>query len=566
MGITMILSLLSGVALFLFGMLLMGDGLQKVAGNKLETILYRLTSSPLKGIMLGLVATSVIQSSSAATVMIIGFVNSGMMKLSQAIGTILGANIGTSITGWIICLSYIEGSSGIASLLSTATISAVVAIIGIILKMFTKRSVTKNVGDIMMGFAILMVGMQMMSGAVAPLKESEAFIRLFTMFTNPFMGVLIGILVTAVIQSSSAAVGVLQVLSLTGGVSFAAAFPIVLGIGVGASCPVLLSAIGTNKNGKRTALVYLISAVFGMLIWSLVFYGLDGFFDFSIKELTMGPVSIALLNSVFRIATTVVLAPFIKQLENLVMFLVKSAPEDKMDTDDFDLLDESLLMFPEIAINQSRIIMNHMVVKVKKNLNRSFDLMDKYTREQYKKIQEKEAVIDKYEERLVAYLIQLNGKELSVEQAKTVSKLLHTMHDFERLGDYAVNISNVAGEIGTEENVLSKQAQLELSELLIAVKLIVDNITVAFENNDMQLSKDIISMQKNIRNSCSEVKLSHVERLKNGTCEIKRSFIFNDLLNDFERIADHCANVALAMIELESNAEEFRKYLRNIHG
>ena len=290
-GITIVLTLLSGVALFLFGMSLMGDGLKKVAGNKLELVLYKLTNTPIKGVLLGTVVTAIIQSSSATTVMVVGFVNSGMMKVAQAIGIIMGANIGTSVTGWILCLSYIDGSSGIAQLLSTATISAVVAIIGITFKMFVKKTTYKNVGDIMLGFAILMVGMQTMSGAVSPLKENPHFVNMLTKFENPFMGIIVGIAFTAVLQSASASVGILQALSMTGSISFAAALPITMGIGVGAACPVLLSSIGTNKNGKRTALIYLLNDLFGMIFWSIVFYSVNAFVHFKFMDMTMRPVN-----------------------------------------------------------------------------------------------------------------------------------------------------------------------------------------------------------------------------------------------------------------------------------
>ena len=350
---SMILSLLCGVALFLFGMSLMGDGLKMVAGNKLEAFLYRMTNTPLKGVALGTGVTSVIQSSSATTVMVIGFVNSGMMKLKQAIGIIMGANIGTSITGWILCLSYIGGSGGgIASIFSTATISAVVAVIGIIFRMFCKRSVHKNIGNIMLGFAILMTGMQMMSGAVSPLRENPTFIKMLTMFSNPLAGILVGILFTAVLQSASATVGVLQALSVTGLLTFASAFPIVLGIGVGAACPVLISAIGANKNGKRTALVYLLNDLFGLIMWSVIFYTTNAFVHFTFTDMVMTPVSIALLNTVFRVATVVVLFPFIPKLEKLVCILVKDSAEELEDEADFDLLEERLLNYPALAIAQ----------------------------------------------------------------------------------------------------------------------------------------------------------------------------------------------------------------------
>ena len=445
---TIVLTLLSGVALFLFGMSLMGDGLKKVAGNKLEVILYKLTSNPLKGILLGAGVTAVIQSSSATTVMVVGFVNSGMMKVAQAIGIIMGANIGTSITGWILCMSYIDGSSGIAQLLSTATISAVVAIVGIIMNMFLKKKIYKDVGEIMLGFAILMVGMQTMSGAVAPLKQNEHFVNALTMFSNPVMGILVGIAFTAVLQSASASVGILQALSMTGSVSFAAAFPITLGIGVGAACPVLLSAIGTNQNGKRTALVYLINDLLGMVIWGSVFYIVNAFVHFPFMSMTMSPVKIAFLNTVYRMLTVLVLAPFIKWIEMLVFRLVKDSEEDLEEQADFDLLEERFLQYPPLAIEQSQLAMNGMAKKARKNILRAISLMDSFSEEKYNKVQEKEALIDKYEDKLGTFLMQLTGKELSDDQTREVSKFLHTISDFERLGDHAVNLSMVSLVLG----------------------------------------------------------------------------------------------------------------------
>ena len=378
MGVTMILSLLSGVALFLFGMSLMGDGLKRVAGNKLELILYRLTNTPLKGVLLGTVVTAIIQSSSATTVMVVGFVNSGMMKVSQSIGIIMGANIGTSITGWILCLSYMDGSEGIAQLLSTATISSIVAIVGIVFKMVIKKDAYKSLGDIMLGFSILMLGMQTMSGAVSPLRESERFVSALTMFSNPIVGIVVGILITAVLQSASASVGILQALSVTGAVSFATALPVTMGIGVGAACPVLLSSIGTNKNGKRTALIYLLNDLFGMVFWSIAFYAVNAFVKFSFLDRTMGPVGIALMNTVFRMATTLVLLPFIRHIERFVHWLVKEQEEeeDREEMADFELLEERFIRFPAIAINQSHRAMNGMAKKARKNIMRSFGLME----------------------------------------------------------------------------------------------------------------------------------------------------------------------------------------------
>ena len=561
MGVTSILSLLSGVALFLYGMSIMGDSLKKVAGNKLELILYKLTSTPLKGILLGTAVTAIIQSSSATTVMVVGFVNSGMMKVAQSIGIIMGANIGTSVTGWILCLSYIEGSGGIAQLLSTATISAVVAIIGIIFRMVMKKDSYRHVGEIMLGFAILMFGMQTMSGAVAPLKDSETFRSMLTMFTNPAAGILVGILFTAVLQSASASVGILQALSVTGGISFAVALPIVMGIGVGAACPVLMSAIGTNKNGKRTALIYLLNDLFGMLFWSIVFYTLNAIFHFKFMNVVMTPVYIALMNTVFRAATICILSPFIKYIEKLVYILIKDDEEDLDEQKDFDLLEERFLNYPAIAIAQSHTAMNG---KARKNLSRSVSLLKKYSDEKYQKIEEKEVLIDKYEDKLGTYLMQLTGKELSGDQTKQVSKFLHTISDFERMGDHALNVARTAKELYDKKIVFSDEARYELNVLIAAMKEIVTSTVQAFSRDDLQMAARIEPLRELIGMLCDELKMRHVDRLQSGKCGISQGFAFNDLLTNIERVSDHCSNVAVAMIELESRNFDTHEYLKSV--
>lgn len=566
MGITMILSLLSGIALFLFGMSLMGDGLKRVAGNKLELILYRLTNTPVKGVLLGAVVTAIIQSSSATTVMVVGFVNSGMMKVSQAIGIIMGANIGTSITGWILCLSYVEGSSGIAQLLSTATISAIVAIIGIIFKLFVKKQTYHELGDIMLGFSILMVGMQNMSGAVAPLRESERFVHALTMFSNPIAGIIAGILFTAILQSASASVGILQALSVTGTISFATALPITMGIGVGASCPVLLSSIGTNKNGKRTALVYLLNDLFGMVVWSVVFYSVHAFAHFSFMDMAMGPVEIALLNTVFRMATTLVLLPWIKWIERLVFWLVKDSEEDGEEQADFELLEERFLAYPAIAVNQSHKAMNGMARNARKNLERAFLLMEQYSQDKYQEVLEKENLIDKYEDRLGTYLMQLTGKAMNLDQTKQVSKFLHTLSDFERLGDHAENIAGVAKELYEKKMEFSEKAQYELNVVQSAVQEIVELTVNAFYEDDLEVAVKVEPLRNLIGILCDELKMKHIARLRTGKCKLKQGFAFNDLLNNFERIAAHCSNIAVAMIELEAEDFGTHAYLRNIKG
>ena len=561
---TIILSLLSGVALFLFGMSLMGDGLKKVAGNKLELVLYKLTNTPLKGVLLGTIVTAIIQSSSATTVMVVGFVNSGMMKVAQAIGIIMGANIGTSVTGWILCLSYIDGSNGIAQLLSTATISAIVAIIGIIFKMFVKKSGFKNVGDIMLGFSILMVGMQTMSGAVAPLKDNEHFVNVLTMFKNPAAGILAGVLFTAVLQSASASVGILQALSMSGTITFAAALPITMGIGVGAACPVLLSSIGTNKNGKRTALIYLFNDLFGMLFWSIVFYSVNAVVHFPFMNATMSPVLIALLNTVFRAATILVLLPFIKWIEKIVYLVVKDSPEDEEDQADFDLLEERFLAYPDLAITQSHLAMNGMAKKARKNILRALSLFDSFSVDKFNKVQEKENLIDKYEDKLGTYLMQMSTHEMNGGQAKQVSKFLHTVSDFERLGDHAVNISEVAAELNEKKIAFSDEAQYELDVLENAVRECVALAVDAFCTDDLEMAGKVEPLRELIGILCDELKLRHIARLRTGKCEMKQGFAFNDLLTNLERIAAHCSNIAVAMIELEAADFDTHEYLKSV--
>ena len=575
--ISMILSLLGGVALFLFGMSLMGDGLKHVAGNKLEAFLYKMTNTPLKGVALGAGVTSVIQSSGATTVMVIGFVNSGMMKLKQAIGIIMGANIGTSITGWILCLSYVGGSSGIAKLFSTATITTVFAVIGICLKMFSKRTLHKNIGDIMLGFAILMTGMQQMSSAVSPLKTNAAFINMLTVFSNPIAGILVGIVFTAILQSASAAVGVLQALSMTGSLTFGSAFPIILGIGVGAACPVLISGISANKNGKRTSLIYLFNDLFGMLIWSIVFYSINAFMHLSIVSKVMGPVDIALLNTVVRTVTVIVLFPFVNQLEKLVCALIKDDAEELEETADFDLLEERLIPYPALAIAQCHRVMNGMAKKVRKNVNRSMNLLNDYQPDKYEKVQRKEKQIDKYEARLGDYLMKLTKGEMNTEQTRQVSLYLHTISDFERIDDHASDIAVMSRQMNEDHTSFSKDALHELNVVMEAVREVINISFHAFFDDDVVNAKRVAPLGVVIRVLCDELKLHHVERLSEGKCGLEEGTVFNDILNSLNRIATHCASAMVALMKAQekdsdmhihdskvyaSNSEEYKTYLQ----
>lgn len=551
--------------MFLFGMLLMGDGLKKAAGAKLEQLLYKLTNTPLKGVLLGTAVTSVIQSSSATTVMVVGFVNSGIMKVIQAIGIIMGANIGTSITGWILCLSYIDGQEGIAHILSTSTISAIVAIVGIILKMGGKKAVHQNTGDIMLGFAILMFGMQMMSGAVSPLKSNPQFIGLLTAFENPFIGILVGIGFTAVIQSASASIGILQALSVTGAVTFATAFPITMGIGVGAACPVLLSSIGTNNNGKRTALVYLLNDLFGMIFWSLAFYIANALCHFSCMSIHMTPVGIAILNTVFRIATVIILFPFIKGIEKLVFRIIKRTEEEQEDQKDFDLLESRFLAYPDLAIVQCHTVINGMATQVRKNIMRAINILTVFDDTTYEKIKDREDVIDKYEDKLGTYMMQLTGgSRLTLEQSRELSIYLYTMGDFERLGDHAWHMAKAAAEINEKNLRFSSNARKEIQMLKDATADLVNLTVDSFVGRELSQAKRIEPFHEMVSVMCAGVKLSHAKRLSNGICEMPQSFVFNDLLNDFERISAHCSNIGLTILEAEDEHFDTHEYLRNL--
>lgn len=543
----MILSLLSGVAMFLYGMLLMGDGLKMVAGNKLEKFLYKMTNTPLKGVALGAGVTCLIQSSSATTVMVIGFVNSMMMKLRQAISIIMGANIGTSITGWILCLSYIEGSGGWATILSTKTISAIVAIVGIVLRMFGKRSVHRNIGNIMLGFAILMTGMQTMSGAVEPLRENELFISMLTMFSNPLMGILVGIAFTAVLQSASAAVGVLQALSVTGLLTFASTFPIVLGIGVGAACPVLISGIGANKNGKRTALIYLLNDLFGMIFWGIVFYAANAVLHFGIMDRVMTPVSVALINTVFRAATVCVLFPFIPRMEKLVCMLVKDTEEELEEEADLELLEDRLVDYPALAMGQCQRVISGMAKKVRKNVNRAMNLLNDYQQERFEKVQRKEDLIDKYETKLGAYLMRLTKKEMTTAQTRQMSLYLSTISDFERIGDHASYIAYMSKEMQERRMSFSDEAMDELNVVMEAVRENINTTARAFMNGDQEEAGKVVPLGMVITHLCDELKHNHVERLGSGACGLDQGTVFNDILNSFTRIAAHCASITSAM-------------------
>ena len=566
MGISDVLELITGVALFLYGMALMGDGLKMVAGSKLELILYRLSSTPLKGILLGTGVTAVIQSSSATSVMVVGFVNSKMMKLRQAIGVVMGAIIGTSITGWIICLSYIgDGeASGWVELFSTASLTAVIAIIGIILRLFSKKAAKRHIGDILMGFAVLMFGLSAMSGSVEGLRTDPTFLRLMTTFSNPAIGIIVGILFTSVIQSASAAVGILQALSITGAITFDASFSLIMGIAIGAAVPVLLSAIGASADGKRTAYSYLVVTVIGVILFSVIFYTVNAFVDFPFMSTVMNAFSIALLNSVFRIINVILVAPFIKQIEKICTLMAKPDAYDNEAVRDMDRLEERFLSHPALAVEQSRLTVNSMAHRTMDNLFDAFNLVDTYTEEGYDAIEKAEDVIDRYEDKLGTYLMNLTSHELTQDQSEAVSKYLHTINDFERMSDHSLNIAECAKEIHEKNITFSDEAKNELHVMRAAVTEVINIAISAFESNDLDKAYRVEPLEELIDNLCDEMKLHHIDRLKQGKCTLNNGFVFNDLLTNLERISDHCSNVAVAMIEIESASFDTHEYINSL--
>ena len=564
MSIANLISLLSGIALFLFGMALMGDGLKKVAGNKLEVILFRLTGSPLKGFLLGTGVTAVIQSSSATSVMVVGFVNSGMMRVRQAISIVMGAILGTSITGWIICLSDLGGGGGWIDLFSTATLTGIISVVGIVLRMFSKSQTKRHIGDILMGFAVLMFGMSAMSGAVSPLRSDPTFLRILTTFSNPMLGILFGTLFTCVLQSASAAVGILQALASTGVIDFSMALPIIMGIAIGAALPVLLSAIGANVDGKRTAMVYLVVEVVGVIFWAAAFYLVNAFVHFDFMSMTMSSVSIAFVNTLFRFVKVVILLPFIDVIEKVVDLLVKDKPVQAETTDETIRLEERFIQHPALAIEQSRITINSMAAEAQENLAEAMRLLHHYSDEGYRTIVEMEQVVDRYEDRLGSYLVKLTGQELSSKQNEDASKFLHTISDFERISDHALNIAQTAKEMREKSIVFSDDALRELAVLESALAEIVHITVNAFIRNDLSLASRVEPLEELIDDLCDELKLHHVDRLQKGHCTLLNGFLFNDLLTNYERVADHCSNIAVAMIELESDSFDTHEYLSSI--
>ena len=560
------LSLLGGVSLFLFGMTLMGEGLKLVAGNKLELILYKLSGTPLKGILLGTGVTAVIQSSSATSVMVVGFVNSGMMKMKQAISIIMGAIIGTSITGWIISRSDIGGSNGLLSLLSTETLSAITAIVGIYLRLFSKKQTHHHTGDILMGFAILMFGMKAMSSSVSSLRESKVFISLLTQFSNPILGIIIGMVFTTVIQSASASVGILQALSSTGAITFEIALPIIMGIAIGASVPVLLSALGASTDGKRTALSYLVVDTLGVIVFSLLFYSINAVVHFAFMSTPLRSVNIALLNTVFRLIVVALLLPFISLLEKLVSTLIKDKKQEQdKELDDIKRLEERFISYPPLAVENARIAINKMGELAEKNILDAFNLLrNGYTDGGFDEVERIEGVIDKYEDSIGTYLTKLTGREMPKDLNRSVAKYLHTLTDFERISDHALNIAESAREIKEKGITFTPNALHEMDVMMKALERIVHITVSSFAENDLDKAYLVEPLEEVIDDLCEKMRFNHVDRLTKGECTILNGYVFNDLIGNFERISDHCSNTAATLIEMEEGVFGLHTYTNEV--
>lgn len=561
MDIFSVFQLLGGLALFLFGMNVMGDSLEKLGGGKLEKTLEKLTSGVLKGVLLGAGVTAVIQSSSATTVMVVGFVNSGIMKLGQAVGVIMGANIGTTITSWLLSLTGIQGDSFFMQMLKPINFSPLLAFIGIVLIMFGKKQRNKDIGDILIGFTVLMFGMNMMSGAVEPLADAPWFSDLFLAFSNnPLLGILAGAVLTAIIQSSSASVGILQALAATGSVTFASAFPIVLGQNIGTCVTALISCIGAKKNAKRAALVHLYFNILGVAVMSALFYSINAFVQMDFVTKSINAAGIATIHTVFNVGATIILLPFNKLI---VKIAEKTIKEDKFDRS-VPFLDERLLNTPTIAVEQASRLTLEMANLSKDLISMAYDCLDKYDEKTAQAIIEGEQKADIYEDVIGSYLVKLGDKNLNERDSHEVTRILHSIGDLERISDHAVNILKVSEEMREKKINFSDDAVAELNVLKDAVKEIIDLTVTAMETKDLQLATCVEPLEQVIDDLKIKLKAHHVERLQRGDCTIELGFVFSDLVTNSERVSDHCSNVAVYMIETANNSLGTHEYLKEV--
>lgn len=561
MDIFSVIRLCGGLALFLYGMHNMGQGLSKVSGGKLERILEKVAGNPIKGAILGMLVTIVIQSSSATTVMVVGFVNSGIMELSQAIGIIMGANIGTTITAWILSLTNISSSNIFVEMLKPDSFSPILALIGVFMILVSKKSRRRDLGEIFVSFAVLIFGMTTMSGAVAGLKDWPGFSEVIMLFANnPILGLLTGAVVTGIIQSSAASIGILQALAVTGGITYGAAIPIILGQNIGTCATALISCIGANKNAKRAAVVHLYFNIIGSLLFMAAFYGLDLIFHFPFIDETINAVGIPAVHSIFNVSTVLVLLPFSKQLGKLAVLTVR----DRKTDEDMPLLDERLLSSPSFALEQCKNVVFDMARCTEKTLLAAIDQISNRNEKLFDKISENEEKIDRYEDILGTYLVKLSACEVTEKDSREISQFLQVIGDFERIGDHAENILDAVRELTEKKIKFSEKAEKEVDTISAAVREIVANTFKAFTDNDIALAKKTEPLEQTVDELQHELKDRHIRRLKEGRCTIELGFIFTELLTAFERISDHCSNIAVGVIQHDGSSLNSHMYLNDI--
>ncbi|MCI8980229.1 MAG: Na/Pi cotransporter family protein [Clostridia bacterium] len=549
MDIFKVFSMCGGLALFLYGMNVMGDGLKKLGGGKLELILEKLTSNRLMGVLLGAVVTAVIQSSSATTVMVVGFVNSGIMKLTQSIGVMMGANIGTTVTAWILSLSGVQGDSLLANLVKPENFTPVLALLGIILLMTSKTDKRTSIGNILIGFAVLMFGMETMSESVSGLKNSPAFANMLIMFRNPVLGLLVGTILTAIIQSSSASVGILQALSATGQITFGTAIPILMGQNIGTCITAMISCIGTSKNAKRAAIANLYIKIISAVLFMGVFYAINAAINFAFINSTINAFNIAVIHTAFNVASTLVLLPCSKLIEKLVRLTIKEGAE----TNAFGVLDDRFLLTPSFAVEQCMMLATNMAYMVKESFTLAQECVAKYSEKNDKKIIETERLADEYEDALGEYLVRLSEQNLTSADAKKVSILLHAIADFEKMTDYTADLVFTAREKRDKDVHFSEKARQEITIMVDAVSEIIDLTISAFSNDDVQLANQVEPLEDVIDRLRNDLKNRHIKRMQEGRCSVNQGFVFTDYITALEKVSDHCANVAAAIIELNDD-------------
>ncbi|KGF10059.1 Na/Pi cotransporter [Clostridiales bacterium S5-A14a] len=547
-----------GLALFLYGMNVMSQGLSRLAGGRLEIILKRMTATKFHSLFLGLIITAAIQSSSAVTVMLVGLVNSGIMELGQTVGVIMGSNIGTTATAWILSLIGIQGDNFFVKILNPSNFSPVLALMGVIMTMSAKKSKHKDIGTIMVGFAILMFGMGFMSDAVKPLTESPGFAKILVAFNNPFLGILTGFVLTAIIQSSSASVGILQALSLTSSLTYGMAIPIIMGQNIGTCITAIISSIGVSKNAKRVSVIHVLFNLLGTTVCLILFYTAHALFQFPWIESAIGPAGIALSHTVFNVLTTIFLLPFSGKLVLMARKIIRAEGHES------SFLDERLFRTPSVAIQECRNKTDEMAKLAFGNVSLAMELIFKYDEDKADELEKTESQIDRFEDKLGSYLVKLSGFELSDTDSRMISTLLHTIGDFERIGDHGVTLLQAAKEIKDKDIVFSDTAMMELEHIKGALDEIISITLAAFVEDNLEKAREVEPLEEVIDDLTDLIKTRHISRLQSGKCTIEHGFVLNDMLISFERISDHCSNVAAALIELENYSFERHKYLRRL--